>query len=1220
MPVKIRLKVTTIIYNLLILSSCTEAQCFLPAAYALVNPGTSDIGSLQQKANDLQNQGRYQDAIPLAEQALAMREQTLPADHLDIADSLNILANLYRLQGEYMQAEPLYLRSLAIREKKLGLTDRLVAESQNNLADLYRLQGRYDQAFPLYQSSLAIREQKLGTNHPDVAKTLNGEGELYRLQGMYDKAEPLYQRSLSILEQQLGPNHEEVARVLNNLAALHKAKGQYSQATPLYQRCLSIFEATLGQNHPEVATSLNNLAALLQAEGQYDQAQSLYQRSLSVWEKALGTDHPEIATSLNNMAAIYQSQGQYSTAEPLYERSLKIYEKAFGSENLEVASSLNNLAELYKAQGYYAKAEPLYQQSIAIRERTLGADHPEVAKSLNNLATFYQVQGLYPKADPLYRRSLAILEKSLGADHPEVAKTLNNYAALYKVQGQYAKAEPLYQRSLAIRIKALGSYHPAVATSLLNLASLYQVQGQFAKAEPLFQKALSIQENTIGDKHPDFANSLESLASLYQMQRQYDKAEPFYQRSLAIHEAVFGPNHFEVATSLNNIAFFYQEQGRYEKAEPLYQRSLAIREKALVPDNLDIAQSLNNLAGLYQSQGKFALARPLFQRSLSIYERHLGNSDPNVARSLNNLTLLYHSEGKIDQAVETFSHGLDIEETNLAHNLILGTEQDKRDYLGTFSRTTNYSISLHLQSANHNLNAANLAFTTVLRRKGRVLDVLGQNTQQIRQRLDSSLHQEFDELIALRTQVAKSVFQQNLSNGQRQEQYQALQQRAQALEVSLSRKSVDFQQVTQPISLDRVRAAIPQKAALVEFIQYQPYNPNADPATRWDEPHYAAYVLQAQGDVKWVDLGSVEEMRPLIETFLKVIKDQRKSVDQVKEASRKLDARLMQPVRALFKQQPEQLLIAPDSALNLIPFAALVDQDNQYLLEHYHISYLTSGRDLLAVHDTSVKAQAPLIVANPNFDNPQSLKPTVVAAKNRGRAGHSEELALLTFGALPATAQEAAEIMPLLPYSQSFTGSEATETLVKQTPNPSILHLATHGFFLRNEGTTMGETQTQLFNVENPLLRSGLVFAGFNNRRSGMDDGVLTALEVAGLDLRATQLVVLSACETGLGDIANGEGVYGLRRAFTIAGAHSQLMTLWEVSDDGTRDLMIRYYQALTQGQGRADALRDVQLAMLHHQVMGKTTTPGVAPPNYEHPYYWSAFLPIGDWRPLSRP
>lgn len=1219
MPHIMRLKVTTIIYNLLLLSSCTEAQCFLPAAYALVQPGASDTSRLQEKALDLQSQGRYQDAIPLAEQVLAIREQVLPTDHLDIAQGLNLLGNLYRLQGQYMQAEPLYVRSLVIREKNLGSTDLLVAETQSNLADLYRLQGRYDQAFPLYQKSLATREQKLGNNHPDVAKTINGEAELYKLQGKYEQAEPLYQRSLGILEQQLGPRHPDVARTLNNLAALYKAQGQCAKAEPLYQRSLSILESVLGPAHPEVATSLNNLAFLLQSIGKYEQAESLYQRSLSASEKSLGADHPAVATSLNNMAALYQLQGQYTAAEPLYQRSLEIRERAFGVENPEVAASLNNLAELHKVQGHYAKAEPLYQKSIAIRERILGSNHPDVAKSLNNLATFYQIQGLYTKAEPLYRRSLTILEQSLSSDHPEVAKTLNNYAALYKNQGQYAKAEPLYQRSLAIRTKTLGANHPAVATSLLNLAFLYQAQGQFAKAEPLFQRSLEIQESTVGAKHHDFANSLESLASLYQMQGQYQKAEPLYQRSLAIYEAVFGPNHLQVATSLNNIAFFYQSQRQYDKAEPLYLRSLAIREKALDPSNPDLAQSLNNLAGLYQAEGKLTQAESLFKQSLGIYEKSLGKNDPNVARSLNNLTLLYHSNGKINQAVEAFSRGLEIEETNLSPNLILGTEQDKRDYLGTFLRTTNYSISLHLQSARQSVDAANLAFTTILRRKGRVLDILGQKNQIIRQQLNSSLHQEFDELVALRTELAQLVFEQSINNGQRQEKYLALDQRVQALEVNLSRKSIAFQHATQPISLNMVKSAIPAKAALIEFVQYQPYNPSPNSQEKWGKPRYAAYVMQNQGDVKWADLGSVDEMQPLISTFLKTIKDQRKDTNQVKVAARELDAILMQPVRELFRQQPEQLLIAPDSQLNLIPFAALVDQDNQYLLERYHISYLTSGRDLLAVNDNSVKSAPPLIVANPSFDLPQLNQQKTITAINRGRSGHSEELALLTFSPLPATAQEASEILPLLPHSRAFMGSEATETVIKQNPNPSILHLATHGFFLRNDGkaTSMDESRPRLFNVENPLLRSGLVFAGFNHRRSGVDDGVLTALEVAGLDLRGTQLVVLSACETGLGDISNGEGVYGLRRAFTIAGAQSQLMTLWEVSDDGTRDLMIRYYQALKQGHGRADALRQVQLAMVHQQVTGKSTMPGVAPPNYEHPYYWSAFMPIGDWRPL---
>jgi CHAT domain-containing protein len=305
-------------------------------------------------------------------------------------------------------------------------------------------------------------------------------------------------------------------------------------------------------------------------------------------------------------------------------------------------------------------------------------------------------------------------------------------------------------------------------------------------------------------------------------------------------------------------------------------------------------------------------------------------------------------------------------------------------------------------------------------------------------------------------------------------------------------------------------------------------------------------------------------------------------------------------------------LIAPDAQLHLIPFAALVDENNRYLIERYQITYLNSGRDLIRLKDPAVNPAAPLILADPNYN--LAAVPDTLVASSRGDAQRSLDLKTLAYGSLPATALEANGIVPLVPNARLFTQEQATETVVKQSANPKILHLATHGFFLENNlpDKPAAPGRSQPLNVENPLLRAGLALAGFNVRnRDNGDDGVLTAFDVTQLDLRATQLVVLSACDTGLGQVANGEGVYGLRRAFTLAGAQSLLMSLWKVDDVGTKDMMIRYYQALEKGQGRGEALRQVQLDMISEKL--KSEKGG----DYQHPYYWAAFIPLGDWTPL---
>jgi CHAT domain-containing protein len=302
------------------------------------------------------------------------------------------------------------------------------------------------------------------------------------------------------------------------------------------------------------------------------------------------------------------------------------------------------------------------------------------------------------------------------------------------------------------------------------------------------------------------------------------------------------------------------------------------------------------------------------------------------------------------------------------------------------------------------------------------------------------------------------------------------------------------------------------------------------------------------------------------------------------------------------------VLLAPEDMLNLVPFGALVDEQDRYLVERFTFSYLASGRDLLRPQG-GIKPRGPaLIIADPAF----GLDAAGSAATQAPEGARSRSFAGLRFDRLPGTVAEAQRLKSILPDAKVLTGEQATETAAKQVAGPRILHIATHGFFLQDATLDPSGHAKRSLSVtsaavpeENPMLRSGLVFAGVNRLSSGVDDGVLTALEAAGLDLGGTKLVVLSACETGLGQVRNGEGVFGLRRAFTVAGAESLLMSLWQVADEATKDLMIGYYTRLARGEGRAEALRQTQLAMLKDA-------------KQSHPFFWASFIPSGEWGSLK--
>src|SRR5258705_80141 len=328
----------------------------------------------------------------------------------------------------------------------------------------------------------------------------------------------------------------------------------------------------------------------------------------------------------------------------------------------------------------------------------------------------------------------------------------------------------------------------------------------------------------------------------------------------------------------------------------------------------------------------------------------------------------------------------------------------------------------------------------------------------------------------------------------------------------------------------------------------------------------------------------------------------------------------MQPVRGLVGSS-RHLLISADGSLNVIPFAALVDEQSRHLVERFSISYLTSGRDLLRLQVARNSRTGPVVVADPAFGEPATIPFRGGAAHaskqsdNEAAVGAQIDYSQVFFGPLPGVADEVRALRRLLPHASFLTKERATKAALEQVRGPSILHIATHGFFLQDLPSNTASAKTSEREIvkagtrlgkwavwtENPLLRSGLALAGANQGRSDDDNGVLTAREASGLDLWGTKLVVLSACDTGVGEVKNGEGVYGLRRALVLAGSETQVMSLWPVSDEGTRDLMIDYYKALKEGQGRSEGLRQVQLRM-------------IASKHRRHPYYWASFIQSGEW------
>jgi CHAT domain-containing protein/Tfp pilus assembly protein PilF len=964
------------------------------------------------------------------------------------------------------------------------------------------------------------------------------------------------------------------------------------------------------------ASRLNKLVEKLYSEDKFREAVPSAERALAIREKSLGPMHPDVAESLNNLAVLYQAQGAYAKAEPHLVRALDINEKSLGPMHPLVANSLNNLAVLYQEQGAYAKAEPLLVRALDIWQKSLGPMHPLVASSLNNLAARYQAQGAYGKAELLLVRALDIREKALGPMHPKVGSSLNNLAELYWTQGAYTKAEPLLVRALDIREKALGPMHPDVAQSLNNLASLYRAQGAYGKAEPLLVRALDIREKALGPMHSDVALILNNLASLYRVQGAYAKAEPLYVRALDIRERGLGPMHPDVATSLNNLALIYQAQGAYGKAELLLVRALDIREKGLGPMHPHVANSLHNLALLYRAQGAYAKAEPLVVRALDIREKALGPMHPDVATSLNRLASLYQAQGAYPKAEPLLSRAADIRESQLRSSLAPLSESRTRAMMTLVQGETENLVSFHVDVSPNSPRARELALTTVLRRKGRVLDSLTEAQRTLRDHLTPPLRDQIDQLAQARSELAAQLYAAGEQRGSKQRPgaIATLHTRIDDLEAALSAASAEFRVQNEPVSLANVQAALPPGAMLVEFVRYHRFDARAQ--RLWQEERYVAYLVTSQGPPRWVPLGEAAPIDAAVDAVLAALQAP-VPTETTRTALQHLDALVVTPLRDQLAEV-SHLILAPDGKLNLVPFEALIDAQGHYELERYLVSYLSSGRDLLRLAAHREPRSPAVIVAGPDY-GPLPLHPAP---------------GTVAFPPLPDARAEAADLGRYFP-AAPVTDKQATKEALAALRGPTMLHVATHGFYAQDPGTVPApgplgpsappptasalpaprgmrvEIDGDMSSLSPPssssdpaegLDRSGLAMAGANQGAQG----IVTAREIAGFDWWGTQLVVLSACETGVGAVPSGDGVYGMRRALVLAGAESQVVSLWSVSDASTRALMRDYYGELARGTGRAEALRRAQLHLLHQ-------------PRYAHPYYWAAFIPAGDWRPLDK-
>lgn len=1194
-------------------------------------------GALRRLADIVVDKGEYAAAELLYREALAITRNTREAQHPDTAISLNGLAFLLRLKGEHSEARRLNEEALAIARKVCGPKHRVTIDCLQNLAGLSTAEGDFSNANALYREALASYPSASDQQTAERADTLNDLGALLRSMGDYAEAEGMLREALEIRRIVFGSRHPVTATSLHNLANVLQAKGDGGSAEVMFREALSIRREALGSGHPDTARTLNDLAYQLKLKDDYAAARPMYEDALLVMRKTLGPRHTDTTTCANNLAGLLIAKEDLAAAEPLYREVLAIRMDALGPEHPDTLLSRNNIGGLLRMKGDYAGALAAYSEVLDIRRRSLGLEHPSTVLSMNNVSAALIYLGDYSKAEALTRETLAVRRKILGSEHPLTLSTMSNLAHLLRARGELGEAEPLSREVLASMRNVRGPEHRETALAINNLAALLREKGDWPAAVRLLREALVIRRAVLGAEHSETAQSLLNLGTVLHDQKDYAEAEQAYREALAIFERAVSRKHPHTAQNLNNLAKLLVDRNDYSEAEAMLREVLEIRIEVLGRAHPDTAATLYNLAALLHEKGNGGEAESLYYQALAIHKEVLGRWHPTTAVNENGLALLLHAKGDHELAEELAWDAEAIVEHHIA--LVLGTSAG-RARLSVLEREQ-ASIDRRLSGcfAAQPMRAKSVVASLglILRRKALGLEAASVQQATLLDNRYPDLRQQTEELRALNGLIVQAELSGPVDGNA--EAYQARlgkwRQEAEELERELAASIPEMRLESRLRSVEAslVASHLRSDAALIEYVCFRPHQFHAVPARGekwWGQPRYAAFVLRpaandGQPEVTLHDLGLAGEIEELVRSYRSLmtsasarkvsqataqdlrIDESRQLGEQreVRDAGVALRARVLDPLLGVL-EDASRLILAPDGELGRFGFEALPLDDGSAVLDRYLVSYVGSGRDVLRWDaERASAAQGSLIVADPDYWSGLGAVEQATAFVASGTAS----LGSAPLRPLPHARSEGEVVAGMLGCAL-VTGSTATKSRVTAVASPRILHIASHGTFLGNveraelpasaDASIDSRRMAARGPQENPMHRSMLAFAGANVHP--LVEGYLTAAEVAALDLRGTELVVLSACDTGLGEARVGEGVFGLQRAFTLAGAATLVMSLWEVPDEATKELMIAFYRRVLSGEGRAEALRGAQLEIRMR---------------WPEPYYWAGFVCQGNPGPI---
>jgi CHAT domain-containing protein/tetratricopeptide (TPR) repeat protein len=926
--------------------------------------------------------------------------------------------------------------------------------------------------------------------------------------------------------------------------------GQFAEAVRAYEQLLASQEQASGVAASQTLVIARALAETHRATGSYEQARALYVRCYQASEPEVRPTTLDLPQDLADLARVDSLAGNFQHAEQLLLQAIAERTSRLGAEHAAVADAQFALGRLYLDMNDAVAAQRCFETSLKIREAALPAQHAEIANSLMGLAESRFDQQNFGELETLYRRALAIRSALFKRPDPRISEVEGNLADFYLKVGRAQEGRELHESSMREAASASDQESRPAIVVRRRYANIILGNERYEVARKFLHVTLKNAQRALGPRDPEIPVLLARLALCYDSFGASEEAIHCYSQALAIVEQRYGPDSGQLTSYLSNLGFIYDHAGQAEQAERILRRCVEIQRSQTSAESF---VSAINLAGHLIRRGKTAEALAEFDRGL---------------HELRTLTV------RMMPVMQDASQSYYLKQVYALLDVPLSAAVERPDDRAFVERSAEWAINLKQLAG----EAAAEQELTARDTKDPQAGALARELAQIRQQLAA--------LAPEQTRIASCApTSQTLLALWRQERELA----ARLGELTQRRLLRDSW-----ICLGEVRDRLAKDQVLIETALFESYD-----FRRWRAGplRYVAWVIPAagQGDVQLVDLGEAWPMQQAMYSYHRKLKATTYLLDHMSEADaakpvdaagQRLAMLLVAPLGKTAMERP-RWLISADVILWLVPWAALPTGNGKYLVEDHEITYLVSGRDVVK-QPAPRSAAPPVIVADPDYD----------WGLPAGAVGESR------FAPLPSTAAEAAAIAPhLTQYTGktpvTYSGANALESTVKAVHQPSVLVLSTHGYFRESDAPRESRAH--------PWLRCGVALAGANAAGTAAvtdgNDGILTGLEALGMDLRGTELVVLNACKTGLGDPTLSQGMTGLGQAFQLAGASSVVGTLWSIPDLPSSALASSFFRHLAGGLRKSEALRAAQLEMIKDRRHENQAA---------HPYYWAAFSITG--------